>query len=120
MSFQIVSIDFEFRIDLPLEVHVEDRLYEILRAAGAPEWDEKSRIELSRRFVDLITAMIDGEMPPPTLKQTQYALAVARELSIELPPRVLCYRDAMTRFLTQHTPEFRIRREAQRRRLGKA
>ncbi|TAM33209.1 MAG: hypothetical protein EPN60_01985 [Nevskiaceae bacterium] len=119
MSFQIVSIDYEFRIELPLEVHVEDRLYEMLRAVGDPNEDKRSRLALSRRFVDLITAMIDGEMPPPTLKQTQYAVAVARELNIELPSQVLCYRDAMTRFLTQHTQRFRDSRALKRRQLGK-
>lgn len=119
MSFQIVSIDYEFRIDLPLEVHVEDRLYEMLRAVGAAEAEERSRIALSRRFVDIITAMIDGEMPPPTAKQTQYAVAIARELKIDLPPLVLCYRDAMNRFLTQYTPSFRESRAAKHRRLGK-
>lgn len=119
MSFQIVSIDYEFRIDLPLEVHVEDRLYEMLRAVGTAEAEERSRIALSRRFVDIITAMIDGEMPPPTTKQTQYAVAIARELNIDLPPLVLCYRDAMNRFLTQHTPSFRESRAAKYRRLGK-
>jgi hypothetical protein len=119
MSFQIVSIDYEFRIELPLEVHVEDRLYEMLRAVGDAEEDEHSRLALSRRFVDLITAMIDGEMPPPTLKQTQYAIAVARELNIELPSQVLCYRDAMTRFLTQHTQSFKESRAARYRRLGR-
>lgn len=119
MSFQIVSIDYEFRIDLPLEVHVEDRLYEMIRAAGAPENSDQSRSLLSRKLVDLITAMIDGEMPAPTLKQTQYAVAIARELNIELSPQVLCYRDAMTRFLTQHTQRFKESRAARYRRLGK-
>lgn len=120
MSFQIVSIDYEFRIDLPLEVHIEDRLYEMLRAARGPEGEERSRMALSRRFVDLITAMIDDEIPPPTTKQTQYAVAIARELNLDLPPQVLCYRDAMTRFLTQHTPSFRESRAARQRRLGKS
>lgn len=116
MGFQIVSIDFELRIDLPLEVHVEDRLYEMVRAAEAQEGDAQSRVALSRRFVDAITAMIDGEVPRPTDKQTQYALAIARELNIELSPVVLCYRDAMNRFLTQHTPRFRESRAAKHRR----
>lgn len=119
MGFQIVSIDNEFRIDLPLEVHVEDRLYEMIQEANRGDGDQRSRVALSRRFVDLITAMIDGETPPPTLKQTQYALAVARELNIDLPPMVLCYRDAMTRFLTQHTPTFRESRASKHRRMGK-
>lgn len=119
MSFQIVSIDYEFRIELPLEVHVEERLYEILRATGEPWGDRSSRIALSRRFVDLITAMIDGEMPPPTAKQTQYAVAIARELNLELSPQVLCYRDAMTQFLNQHVQRFRDSRAARHRRLEK-
>ena len=65
MSFQIVSIDYEFRIELPLEVHVEDRLYEMLRAVGDPNEDKRSRLALSRRFVDLITACLLYTSPSP-------------------------------------------------------
>lgn len=89
MCFRLVSIDHEYQLDLPFEVHVEDRLCQLLGHSDEAELHDKSRAVLSRRLVDLITAMLDGDLLPPTEKQVKYAVAIARELSIELPPEAL-------------------------------
>lgn len=115
MCFQIVSDDHEFRLALPFEAHVEERLCDLLRSSDNRERDERLRKALSRRFVDLLTETIDRDMLPPTPKQTDYAVAIARELNLELPADVLCFRDAMTVFLSQHVQSFRERKAA---RLG--
>lgn len=53
---------------------------------------------------------VDGDVLPPTEKQVKYAIAIARELSLELPSEVLQFRDAMTTFLTIHAEQYRRRK----------
>lgn len=114
MCFQIVSTDFELRLDLPFEVHIEERLHQILGVSDSPAGDERSRKVLSRRLVDLITAMLEVDLLPPTSKQTKYAMAISRELSIELPEEALRYREAMTVFLGRHAERYRAVRDARK------
>ncbi|MEC9358662.1 MAG: hypothetical protein VX836_12440 [Pseudomonadota bacterium] len=93
-------------MSLPFEPHVEERLYHICKPEP-PETAERRRTDLARRVVDLVTALLEGEALPPTEKQIKYAIAIAREFSLELPAEVLQYRDAMTVFLGTHAPEYR-------------
>lgn len=57
-----------------------------------------------------MTAVIDGNVTPPTEKQIKYAVAIARELSLQLTPEVLQFRDAMAAFLTMHAQRYRQRK----------
>lgn len=107
MCFRLVSIDHEYQLDLPFDVDVEVRLYELLSHGDSPEKAAKAQKILSRRLVDLISAMLAGELLPPTDKQLKYAIGIARELSLEIPPEVLRYRDAMTVFLGQNAAKYR-------------
>lgn len=109
MCFRLVYGDFEFELTLPFEPHVEERLYHLCQPEP-PETADRRRNELARRVVDLVTALLEGEALPPTDKQIKYAVAIARELSLELPAEVLQYRDAMTVFLGTHAPEYRQRK----------
>jgi len=65
---------------------------------------------VGRRIVDLITALLEGELLPPTEKQLKYAVSIARELSLELPADVLQYRDAMAVFLGTYAEQYRRRK----------
>lgn len=64
----------------------------------------------SRRIRNVITALLEGELLPPTDKQLKYAISIARELSLELPADVLQYRDAMTVFLGTYAEQYRRRK----------
>ncbi len=110
MCFRLVYEDSEFQVALPFEAHIEDRLFRIVSIAEPPQSAERTRNDLARRLVDLITAMLEGEVLPPTEKQVKYAVAIARELSLELPADVLQYRDAMTVFLGVHAEQYRRRK----------
>ncbi len=57
-----------------------------------------------------MTAALELRVIPPTEKQVKYAVAIARELSLQLPPEVLQYRDAMTVFLAEHANTYRRRK----------
>jgi hypothetical protein len=110
VCFRLVYGDFELQLALPFEEHIEERLYRLISHSEPEQTAENSRIDLARRLVDLITAMLDGEVLPPTERQVKYAVAIARELSIEIPAEVLQYRSAMTVFLGTHAPQYRQRK----------
>lgn len=114
MCFQLVYGDFEYPLSLPFEAHVEERLFRLVSQGEPPGSVERSRNDLSRRIVDLVTAMLDGEVLPPSIKQLKYAIAIARELSLELPSEVLQYRSAMAVFLGTHAPFYRTRKNYDR------
>jgi hypothetical protein len=113
----LVYGDFEFQLELPFEPQIEERLYRICQSEP-PESAERNRSDIARRIADLVTALLEGEALPPTAKQVKYAVAIAKELSLELPPQVLQYRDAMAVFLGTHAPEYRRRRAEERQPLG--
>ena len=110
MCFRLIYGDSEFELALPFEEHIEDRLFRVVSKAEPPTAAERGRNDLARRIVDLITALLEGELLPPTDKQLKYAVAIARELSLELPAEVLQYREAMTVFLGTHAEQYRRRK----------
>lgn len=111
MSFQLVYGDHELALPLNFDPHIEDLLVETLGRTTASDAElEALRRELSSRLVDAMTAALELRVIPPTEKQVKYAVAIARELSLQLPPEVLQYRDAMTVFLAEHANTYRRRK----------
>lgn len=111
MSFLLVYGDHELSLPLHFESHIEDLLVQTLDRPTASEAEAESvRRGLSSRLVDAITTALELKVIPPTEKQLKYAIAIARELSLQLPPEVLQYRDAMTAFLAEHANTYRRRK----------
>ncbi len=110
MCFRLVYGDFELQLALPFEEHIEERLNQVIGQTDPPQAAERGRNDLARRIVELITALLEGELLPPTPKQLKYALAIARELTLELPSDVLQYREAMTVFLNTYAEQYRRRK----------
>lgn len=110
MCFRLVYGDFEFHLSLPFEGHIEERLLGIVSQTEPPQAAERSRNDLARRIVDVVTAILEGELLPPTARQLKYALAIARELSLELPAEVIQYREAMAVFLGTYAEQYRRRK----------
>lgn len=111
MSFQLVYGDHELALSLNFDAHIEDLLVETLgRTTSSEQEAESLRRGLASRLVDAMTAALEFKVIPPTEKQLKYAIAIARELSLQLPAEVLQYRDAMTAFLAEHANSYRRRK----------
>ncbi|WP_292999923.1 hypothetical protein [Nevskia sp.] len=95
---------------LRFDGHIEERLLQIIGKAEPQAAAERGRVDLSRRIVDLVTALLEGELLPPTEKQLKYAVAIAQELSLVLPAEVLQYRETMKAFLDTHAEHYRRRK----------
>jgi hypothetical protein len=100
----------EFQLVLPFQGHTEERLLRLISQTGPDEANECDRVDLAQRIVDLITAMLDGEVLAPTDRQLKYAATIAQEFSLELPAQVLHYRSAMAAFLGVYAPLYRRRK----------
>ena len=98
--------DSELHLALPFEGHIE----ELIGKTEPPVAAERGRNDLARRIVDLVTALLEGDLLPPTEKQLKYAVAIAQELSLELPAEVLQYRETMKAFLDAHAGQYRRRK----------
>lgn len=110
MFFRLVYGDSEFCADLPLEPHVGDQVYRLL----SMEEDAVERRYFAQSVATSITALIEDVPQPPTEKQVQYAVQIARTLNLPLAPHVLQIREAMAAFLEQNAPEYRRRRALKR------
>lgn len=107
--FQLVYGDRELVLPLHFETHVEDQLARLLSGDGRSDASDLKPSRLSALIVDAITAVVEQRDIPPSDKQLKYAIAIGRELNLELPPEILQDRLAMRQFLDQHAESFRRR-----------
>lgn len=110
MSFELVFGDREILLPLPFDEHIEERLIELIRRAECYVPPDQARADLANRIAEGIAMVVAGTELPPTEKQVKYAVAIARELSLQIPAQVLQFRDAMTTFLGRHAEEYRKRK----------
>ncbi len=105
--FQLIYGDHDLVLPLALDAVAEERLVGLMSVAEAPGAE---RADLARRITDAICMLLDYQVIPPTEKQLRYAVAIARELSLTIPPEVLQYRDAMKVFLGTYAETYRQRK----------
>jgi hypothetical protein len=113
--FQLVYGDRELVLPLHFEGHVEDLLARLLSRDGRADDSDPRPSQLSALIVDAITAVVEQRDIPPTKNQLNYAIAIGRELNLELPAEILQDRQAMKQFLDRHAEAFRRRRPQQHR-----
>ncbi|ROH89690.1 hypothetical protein ED208_11245 [Stagnimonas aquatica] len=94
-------------LPLALDAVAEERLVDLMSIAVEPGAE---RADLARRITDAISTLLDCQIVPPTEKQLKYAVAIAMELSLAIPPEVLRHRHAMTEFLGAHAQTYRQRK----------
>ncbi len=76
--------------------------------------DRLSRVAriLAFRVTSAIIDIVDPDLRPPTQAQVDYAIAIARELNVNLPGEALMFRCAMGEFLDRYSQLFKTRRRA--------
>lgn len=107
VSLSLVYGDHEIALPLLFEAHVEEKLIHLMDPSAESPTRERAQRELASRIVDVITSMLESNAIPPSEKQVKYAVAIARELSLQIPAEVLQHRDAMTQFLANHAETYR-------------
>lgn len=106
-AFRLVYGDYELALPLSFDPHAEELLRGLISRAepGSP-----GHAEVSKKIVDTLTAMVEGNALPPTERQMKYALAICKELGLQLPAEAIQHRDSMAVFLGIHAAEFKRRR----------
>ncbi len=105
--FQLIYGDHDLVLPLALDAVAEERLVDLMSVAAEPG---AQRADLARRITDAISTLLDCQIVPPSEKQLRYAVAIARELSLTIPPEVLQHRRAMTTFLGAYAQTYRQRK----------
>ncbi len=105
--FELVYGDRELVLALPLEPHVQDRLAAAIVSANDADHYGRENTVFVQKVVDVLTALVEADVLPPTDNQIKYAISIARTLNLQLRPEVLQYRDAMAAFLSKHAEEYR-------------
>jgi hypothetical protein len=88
VSFVLVYGDHEIALPLQFEAHVEEKLIRLMRAPLESPSQERRRLELSSSIVEVISSMLENNVIPPSEKQVKYAVAIARELNLQIPATV--------------------------------
>ncbi|HEY1076498.1 MAG TPA: hypothetical protein VGE51_07400 [Fontimonas sp.] len=102
-SFRLVYGDADVSVGLPFESHIEEQLFQLLDLVD-------SRTSTASRIADVITSMLESEVPAPSESQLKYAVAIARALGLQLTAEVLQSKEAMREFLGQHADSYRRRK----------
>jgi hypothetical protein len=118
VSFRLVYGDAEFSVEIPFSPDIEDRIVALLSKRTEKDAPSRAATEFIQGLVTIVTDMLERAPMPPSEKQVQYALQIARTLNLELPADVLQLREAMAAFLEEHAPEYRRRRSSERGPLG--
>jgi hypothetical protein len=106
VCFRLIYGDSDLQLELPFDSHIEERLSHILGRSDPPQMAERRRLDLARYIVEHVTALLEGNVLPPSENQLKYAVAIAATLELELPADVLKYRDAMGVFLSKHAAHY--------------
>ena len=111
MSLRIADDDGTFEIEVPLEGPVLESLR--LQIARLQNYGQEKDVRLlAARVAVAITEGVDPDLRPPTQAQVDYAVAIARELNVNLPGEALMFRGAMGQFLDRYSELFKSRRRA--------
>jgi hypothetical protein len=107
VSFALVYGDHDLALPLPFDAHIEEKLVLLMDADSKADSTGKSTGDLASRIVEAITLMLEVNVTPPSEKQVKYAIAVARELNLNIPAAVLQSRDVMRDFLDANGEAYR-------------
>lgn len=111
MPLRIADLDGGWEIEVPIRGATLEALrlqFCRLRQPGSNPGQLYERI--GERFAESVLEVLDIDLRPPTEAQINFAVAVARELGVNLPGEALQYRGPMTDFLDRFTPLFYSRK----------
>jgi hypothetical protein len=110
MPVQLV-FDDDGGISIPLDDCIQEAwVLQYSRAESAGAIDG-FRDRLAACFASSLTECLDPDLKPPTDAQLKYAMAIARDLGVPLPPEALRFRGAMAQFIERFAEVHKQRRQ---------
>src|SRR5690348_15968437 len=107
MALSVSGDDAQWELAIPLD----NCVLEALRVQMARiQFDDNPPPQLCRRIAERIASsvleVLDVDLKPPTQAQVSFAIAIARELNVNLPGEALLFRGAMGEFLDRYAELF--------------
>jgi hypothetical protein len=111
MSLRIADLDGTFELEVPLDgPALESLRLQIARLQSRQILQPSVLDTLGSKLSLAILEIVDPDLRPPTQAQVDYAVAIARELNVNLPGEALMFRCAMSDFLDRYVDLFKSRR----------
>lgn len=109
MTLQLVLDEGEWGVTIPIEIErlIVDALKIQLACAEAQGTQHAFIAKLSLCFVSALGESMDIDLREPSKAQINFAIAIAKDLSIALPGEALRYRGAMKAFLDRFSDPYR-------------
>src|ERR1700749_2778281 len=103
MALRISDDEGSWEITVPLEGPVLQAL-KVQMARVLPEDESLPPLcqRIGERMAVSILEVLDVDLKPPTQAQVSFAIAIARELNVNLHGEALIFRGAMSDFLTRY------------------
>jgi hypothetical protein len=112
MAIRIADCDGAWEIEVPLEGAVIQSLRAQLCCLDRQEEKYWSMVErIGKTFSSSIIEVLDPELRPPSEAQVSFALAIAKELNVNIPGEVLIFTSAMGDFLDRYSQLYYSRRK---------
>ena len=120
MAIRIADENDDWEMLIPLEVAVTEALrVQLSRIKSDDSHAPQLCHRIAERMAVSILEVLDFDLKPPTPAQVSYALAIARDLNVNLPGEALLFRGAMGQFLDRYAPLFSERQERNKNYSGK-
>lgn len=107
MPLRVSDDDASWELSIPVDSCI---LHALKVQMARLEVDGGASTLLTKRMAEKVATSIlevlDVDLKPPTDAQVSFAIAIARELNVNLPGEALLFRGAMSDFLTRFSPLF--------------
>lgn len=108
MALRLVDDDLDVSLDLPLDPITREAIgIQIQRCACS---HVRQTFEL--RLVERLMELVDADLRPPTAKQLEYAISIAKRLGVPVPSEALRYRGSMSHFINRFVELYNERNHA--------
>ena len=110
MALRIADDDGYWELIVPLDLSVAEALrVQMARIHPEDQHVGKLRQAIADRMARSILEVLDFDLKPPTQSQISYAIAIARDLNVNLPGEALLFRGAMSDFINRYSQLFKER-----------
>lgn len=111
MPLRITDVDGGWEIEVPVgEATLEALRLQVSRVQQQYVFLGPVCERIGEKITETVLAVLDPDLRPPTDAQVKFALAIARELSVNLPGEALQYRASMHEFIERYQALFYSRR----------
>lgn len=110
MAIKIADTEGAWEIEVPLRGATLEALRLQINRLRSEDYRYSAICErIGNKISETVLDVLDPDLRPPTEAQVKFALAITRELTVNLPGEALQFRSAMHDFISRHSELFYAR-----------